>query len=170
MRKLSRVLKVYKAFSRLPTLENGVRPGHHKASGGKFLGENYLNSDKFSDVTFLVEGRRVRAHRIALLAASQRAVEILGVERDEVKVEGVSHATWQEVLRFIYTGSCVVTEESDAQELLLQAERLQLEGLKHACETYLISTIDEGVSTIDEGASSASAAPPPKRMKVPRRK
>ena len=131
-----------KAFSRLPTLENGVRPGHHKASGGKFLGENYLNSDKFSDVTFLVEGRRVRAHRIALLAASQRAVEILGVERDEVKVEGVSHATWQEVLRFIYTGSCVVTEESDAQELLLQAERLQLEGLKHACETYLISTID----------------------------
>ena len=35
-----------------------------------YLGDGYVNSATLSDVTFLVEGRRFYAHRIALLASS----------------------------------------------------------------------------------------------------
>jgi hypothetical protein len=35
-----------------------------------YLGEQYVNSSTLSDVTFLVEGKRFYAHRIALLASS----------------------------------------------------------------------------------------------------
>ncbi|QDZ25185.1 hypothetical protein A3770_16p77030 [Chloropicon primus] len=130
------------AFSKLPTLENGVKPGTYQAKQGTFLGENYLDCNKFSDVTFLVEGKRISGHRIAILAASKKAVEILEIDRDEIPVEGVECATWMKVLSFIYSGQVHVTEEDNAPELLEQAERLKLEGLKHACETFLISTID----------------------------
>jgi hypothetical protein len=35
-----------------------------------YLGEQYVNNATLSDVTFLVDGRRFHAHRIALLASS----------------------------------------------------------------------------------------------------
>ncbi len=44
------------AFTKLPTIENGVKPGLFAATGNKiFLGEEYLNNPKMSDVVFEVD-------------------------------------------------------------------------------------------------------------------
>ena len=83
------------------------------------------------------------------MAASNEAVDTLGIDKDEIAVKGVEYKSWMKVLSFIYSGRVEVSESDNAQELLAQAERLQLDGLKYACETFLISTIDaQSVSSV----------------------
>ncbi|BBN18961.1 hypothetical protein MPTK1_8g06830 [Marchantia polymorpha subsp. ruderalis] len=59
-----------------------------------YLGEQYVNNNTLSDVTFLVEGKRFYAHRIALLASSDafRAMFDGGYRA----VEGTLASKWRE--------------------------------------------------------------------------
>ncbi|KAL5995955.1 hypothetical protein ACLOJK_026028 [Asimina triloba] len=96
-----------------------------------YLGEQYVNNSTLSDVTFLVEGRRFYAHRIALLASSDAFRAMFdGGYRVRMSILDI----------FIYTGSVDVTLDI-AQELLRAADQYLLEGLKRLCEYAIAQDI-----------------------------
>ncbi|MQL73796.1 hypothetical protein Taro_006159, partial [Colocasia esculenta] len=111
-----------------------------------YLGQQYVNSSTLSDVTFLVEGKRFYAHRIALLASSDafRAMFDGGYrEKDarDIEIPNIRWEVFELMMRFIYTGSVEVTQDI-SQDLLKAADQYLLEGLKRLCE----NEIAQGVS------------------------
>ncbi|KAI3864007.1 hypothetical protein MKW98_031599 [Papaver atlanticum] len=120
-----------------------------------YLGEQYVNSATLSDVTFLVEGRRFYAHRIALLASSDafRAMFDGGYrEKDarDIEIPNIRWEVFELMMRFIYTGSVDVTLDI-AQDLLRAADQYLLEGLKRLCEYAIAQDVSlENVSTMYE--------------------
>ncbi|XP_024380981.1 ARM REPEAT PROTEIN INTERACTING WITH ABF2 isoform X2 [Physcomitrium patens] len=103
-----------------------------------YLGEQYVNSSTLSDVTFLVEGRRFYAHRIALLASSDafRAMFDGGYREKEaldIEIPNISWKVFELMMRFIYTGNVDMATDN-AQDLLRAADQYLLEGLKRLCE------------------------------------
>jgi len=70
-----------------------------------------LESGKRSDVTLVVDGTEIPAHRLILCARSAVFDAMFGHEMKEslegvVRVSDVSLPVFREVLRFIYTGEC----------------------------------------------------------------
>ncbi|XP_062231321.1 ARM REPEAT PROTEIN INTERACTING WITH ABF2-like isoform X2 [Phragmites australis] len=111
-----------------------------------YLGEQYVNSSTLSDVTFLVEGKRFYAHRIALLASSDafRAMFDGGYrEKDarDIEIPNIRWDVFELMMRFIYTGSVQVANEI-AQDLLRAADQYLLEGLKRLCEYTIAKDVN----------------------------
>ena len=143
------------SFSKLPTLENGTKPGIYENVNGMFMGIQYLDNPTKADILFQLEGgREIYAHKIALLAASHNISYILlsdssSTELEKVPIRDVDYDTFLTVLRFVYSGQITLTEGDNVRELLRQSEKLQLDGLKYACETFLMASIDaHSVSSI----------------------
>jgi hypothetical protein len=112
----------------------------------------YLNQEQFSDVTFLVEGRRLHAHRILLTMFSdyfRRAFECGMREtfEPEIVIEGISYETFYALLEFLYTGKLQLTEAHQADVcflmgLLRAADQFCVDSVKHMCETHLSCLVD----------------------------
>jgi HEAT repeat protein len=144
------------AFSNLPTIEKGVKPGIYDATDKPFLGEFYLNNPTMSDVIFEVEGKIIYAHKIALLAASDQFCDMISASetRDNRSYiaygdQGIGFSTLMKILSYVYSGHVHIKENDKAFDLLGQAEKLNLGGLKYACETFLMASIDaHSVSSI----------------------
>ncbi|XP_014238037.1 speckle-type POZ protein B-like [Trichogramma pretiosum] len=107
-----------------------------------FLEEN------FSDVNLRAAcGKEIPAHRVILANASSvfKAMfshDMLENKSQLVDMIDVSHPAAVEMLRYIYTGSVVETQEfSLTAEVLAAADKYQLEGLKNVCEKMFISTL-----------------------------
>ncbi|KAJ6794270.1 ARM REPEAT PROTEIN INTERACTING WITH ABF2 [Iris pallida] len=120
-----------------------------------YLGVQYVNSATLSDVTFLVEGKRFYAHRIALLASSDafRAMFDGGYREKEARDIEIPNIRWEIfelMMRFIYTGSVDVTT-TIAQDLLRAADQYLLEGLKRLCEYAIAQDINlDNISSMYE--------------------
>ena len=74
-----------------------------------YLGEQYVNNQTLSDVTFLVEGQTFHAHRIALLASSDtfRAMfdgHYKEKEASTIPIPNIRYAVFESMMRCIYTG------------------------------------------------------------------
>ncbi|XP_019456522.1 PREDICTED: ARM REPEAT PROTEIN INTERACTING WITH ABF2-like [Lupinus angustifolius] len=107
-----------------------------------YLGEQYVNNPKDSDVTFLVEGKRFYAHRKCLLASSDtfRAMLDGGYrerEGKDIEIPNINWGVFKLMMRYIYTGTVDVNLDI-AHDLLKAADQYLLEGLKRICE-YAIS-------------------------------
>ncbi|CAM8986102.1 unnamed protein product [Rhodiola kirilowii] len=110
-----------------------------------YLGEQYVNNDTLSDVTFLVEGNRFFAHRICLLASSDafRAMFDGGYrEKDarDIEIPNIRWEVFELMMRYIYTGSVDISLDI-AQDLLRAADQYLLEGLKRLCEYTIAQDI-----------------------------
>eukprot|EP00898_Chlorokybus_atmophyticus_P005667 jgi/Chlat1/6100/Chrsp40S05677 len=127
-----------------------------------YLGEQYVNCQTLSDVTFVVEGHVFYAHRIALLASSDtfRAMFDGGYREKEAKnieIPNISWKAFEAMMRCIYTGTVEVTADI-AQELLRAADQYLLEGLKRLCEFAIAQDLTvENVSGIYELADTYHA-------------
>lgn len=127
-----------------------------------YLGEQYVNSSTLSDVTFLVEGKRFYAHRIALLASSDafRAMFDGGYREKEavdIEIPNISWKVFELMMRFIYTGNVEVSTDN-AQDLLRAADQYLLEGLKRLCEYSIAQNLtQETVITIFDLAEAYHA-------------
>mmetsp|Transcript_22258 Transcript_22258/g.71653 ORF Transcript_22258/g.71653 Transcript_22258/m.71653 type:complete len:457 (+) Transcript_22258:2-1372(+) len=69
---------------------------------------DFVGSEEFADVVFVVEGRRIPSHRILLTPVSERFRALLTSgfresSADEVEVVDVSYKTFRQVLQFLYT-------------------------------------------------------------------
>lgn len=103
-----------------------------------FLGPQYVNNPTLSDITFIVEGRKFHAHRIALLASSDIFKSMFDGEYREssaasIPIPNIRWQVFEAMMRCIYTGSVKVPTEL-AQELLEASDQYMLETLKRLCE------------------------------------
>ncbi|TKY62448.1 ARM repeat protein interacting with ABF2 [Spatholobus suberectus] len=109
-----------------------------------YLGEEFVNNSKLSDVTFLVEGRSFYAHRDCLLSSDIfRAMFDGGYREREAKHIVIPNIKWdvfELMMRFIYTGTVDVNLDI-AQDLLRAADQYLLDGLKRICEYAIVQDI-----------------------------
>ena len=111
------------------------------------------NEDAFSDVTFLVGGKPIYAHK-AILAAQcdQFSAMFSGGMREsgmaEIPIQGEwSHSAFLAMLEFLYTGSVAAFDAALALDLVGLADHFTLDGLKRLCENLLVHTFNEMHST-----------------------
>lgn len=103
-----------------------------------YLGSQYVNNQTLADITFVVEGRKFYAHRIALLASSDafRAMFNGGYREKEASSIAIPNIPWDVfecMMHYIYTGNAEVQADI-AAELLRASDQYLLEGLKRLCE------------------------------------
>ena len=81
-----------------------------------YLGEEYVNNQTLSDVTFIVDGQPFYAHRIMLLASSDtfRAMFDGGYKEREaqhIEIPNISRPVFEAMMQCIYTGFVEVTSD-----------------------------------------------------------
>jgi len=112
----------------------------------------YLNKQQFSDVTFVVEGRRLHAHRILLTLFSDyfRRAFACGMRETfepEIVIDGTPHETFFALLEFLYTGKLRLSEAQQNDDcflmgLLRAADQFCVDCVKQMCEKHLSSLVD----------------------------
>ncbi|ESW34422.1 hypothetical protein PHAVU_001G151300 [Phaseolus vulgaris] len=109
-----------------------------------YLGEEYVNNPKLSDITFLVEGRTFYAHRDCLVSSDIFRAMFDGSYREReaknVVIPNIKWDVFELMMRFIYTGTVDVSLDM-AQDLLRAADQYLLDGLKRICEYAIIQEI-----------------------------
>jgi hypothetical protein len=108
--------------------------------------KRYVGNPKFSDVTFLIEGQQICAHKVLLTCRSEYfRVMFKGSfaesEQREVTLHDVSTASFLVLLEYLYTDKIHLTPEN-VVEILQLASEMTLEALQRECEAMIIRGID----------------------------
>eukprot|EP00928_Gymnodinium_smaydae_P078349 TRINITY_DN6222_c0_g1_i1.p1 TRINITY_DN6222_c0_g1~~TRINITY_DN6222_c0_g1_i1.p1 ORF type:complete len:526 (+),score=114.64 TRINITY_DN6222_c0_g1_i1:260-1837(+) len=108
-----------------------------------------LNDPDFSDITFIVQGQRIYAHKAILVAQCEhfRAMFTGGrfaeSSQHEVEIPQWSHAAFMAMLEWLYTGrtprELALTQLT---EVLGLADHYTLDGLKLMCENVLMHSVE----------------------------
>jgi len=117
-----------------------------KSSLGLDFG-NLLTSQSSSDISFIIDGKEVKAHKLILSArspvfAAMFRSDMKEKEMDQIDIPDISPVVFNELLRFIYTDRVQLTEDN-AEPLLAAANQYLLLSLKTHCEEFVI----KGLST-----------------------
>jgi leucine-zipper-like transcriptional regulator 1 len=115
-----------------------------------------VNNETFSDVTFIVEGRQVFAHKLILMRCSYFEALFLGHMREAqmktIEIDEVRYETFVSVLEYLYTDQLVFGFHN-AMELFEAADRYCIHRLKSMCEKRMLECI-----TVDNAAGILHAA------------
>lgn len=111
-----------------------------------------LNSNIFSDVRFVVEGRVIHAHRAILYARSEYFQHMFNSRmresiQTEIPVPEVSYEVFRAILEYLYSGKVRVTHGKLAVDLLKAADMFRIEGLRNVC----VEKVEQAV-TVDNAA------------------
>ena len=107
-----------------------------------------LNNERFfPDVTFIVEGQPLYAHRAILAAQCDQfhAMFMSGMKESretEIKIPNWTHSAFRSMLEFLYTGSVADFNPEIAVDLMGLADQYTLAALKSLCENVLIHHVD----------------------------
>ncbi|XP_014237890.1 protein maternal effect lethal 26-like [Trichogramma pretiosum] len=95
-----------------------------------FLNEN------LSDIKLRVSGKEIPAHKIVLANASPIFKAMFSPENKSQSIDMfcITYEAAVEMLRYIYKGSVKIIDFTLAAQLLMAADKYQLEGLKKECE------------------------------------
>lgn len=129
---------------------------------------DHLNNQQFSDVVFVVEGRRLYAHRVLLTLFSDyfRRAFACGMRETfepEIVIEGISHETFRALLEFLYTGRLRLTDAQSADVcflvgLLRAADQFCVDCVRSMCEKHLSGLVDaENVEGVLQEADRVQA-------------
>jgi hypothetical protein len=108
-----------------------------------------LNNPDFSDITFVVEGKRLYAHKAILVAQCEHSHAMFSGERIleshkmEIEIPQWGFTAFAAMLEWLYTGH--TPRELPAvhlMEVLGLANHYTLDGLKHACEHALVNSVE----------------------------
>ncbi|KAM9391860.1 kelch-like protein 22 isoform 2-T2 [Pholidichthys leucotaenia] len=99
------------------------------------------------DVTLVVEGKPIQAHRILLAASCEYfrgmfAGGLREMQQKEILIHGVSYAGMKKILDYIYTSEIELDLEC-VQEVLKAATLVQLDSVIGFCCDFLYSWMDE---------------------------
>jgi len=108
-----------------------------------------LNSPDFSDITFVVQGQKIYAHKAILVAQCEHFHAMFSGGRfaesnqTEIEIPQWSHVAFLAMLEWLYTGH-TPRELSAAHltEVLGLADHYTLDGLKHVCENVLVHSVE----------------------------
>jgi len=106
-----------------------------------------VNNAKLSDITFVVEGKPIRAHKTILAARSQHfeAMFFHGLREShesEVALPDVQYDIFLDCLRYIYTDKLIIKNPDHAIEIIGAANYFKLDRLKAICENIIRNSID----------------------------
>ena len=111
-----------------------------------------LDDSRFADITFVVEGEKITAHRMLLVARSVYFRTMLSsgfkeANSNEVLIGDVSISAFKEILMYIYTDELVFTTEN-LSEVMRKANEFQLERVyKHTLHRcYSSITVKDAVA------------------------
>ncbi|CAI2364429.1 unnamed protein product [Moneuplotes crassus] len=106
--------------------------------------KSLLNNQEFSDITFVVEGKRIHAHRCILMARSEPLqMMVNGPMRESyeesIVIEDVTYDCFNAFLQFLYTDEVPALRENDIDvemviELMSIADQYLVDHLKILCE------------------------------------
>lgn len=124
-------------FSADPVDRDAVERGNVTGMGKDFL--DMLGDDSLSDLTLIVEGRRVPVHRAVLFARcpSFRSMLTSGMREcadKDLVIEDAEYGPFYTLLQFVYSGCSSLIEPHIAIAVLKLADRYILQGLVRACE------------------------------------
>ncbi|XP_068689259.1 kelch-like protein diablo [Montipora foliosa] len=104
-------------------------------------------NEGFGDITISVKGKQFTAHKAVLAASSPFFFTLLNSDMKEsseklitVELEEATEAVMEDVLKYVYTGNLLVTEER-AHNLIATTNYLLLPGLKTMAEGFLKSIV-----------------------------
>ena len=98
-----------------------------------------IQSFPWHDVTFLVSGSYIRAHKWIVASSSPLLAQLVRGNEPVIKVDGVDPEGFAQMIRFIYTGGCDVA--SNTYKLMAVANKYRFQTLFNKCEEYLSSVI-----------------------------
>jgi len=113
-----------------------------------------VESEKYSDIKFLVEEKIVPAHRfilsrfpyfVNLMEGSKTAESKEGNSMDSsapVEIKGMRHATFVNFLRYVYTDGLDIVKMNDVVELFEAADRFGIDRLKAVCQNAMLDCLD----------------------------
>jgi len=113
--------------------------------------DEFFLSKELSDVLIECKDKMFEAHQVIL---SSRSPVFRGMFQADMKEKKSQHVEVKdlepdvvaEMLKFIYTGSCVATEENPdldmVSDLLVASDMYQIETLKNVCQTLLSSRLE----------------------------
>lgn len=98
------------------------------------------------DVTFLVEGERLHAHRIVLASLSPYfkamfTCKMSESKQKEITLKGIDLETLGVLIEYTYTATIVITEDN-VQSMLPAASILQLNEIRQVCSDFLQQRLD----------------------------
>jgi hypothetical protein len=115
-----------------------------------------VDEETLSDVTFIVEGTPVYAHKLMLMRCSYFHALFLGQMRESkmstIRIEQVSHSIFLQILEYLYSDQLKIPFES-AMELFEAADLFCIHRLKTMCEKRMLQSIN-----IDNAAAIFHAA------------
>ena len=120
-----------------------------------------VDDETLSDVTFIVEGISVYAHKLILMRCSYFRALILGDMKESnmktIRIEQVSHPTFLKILEYLYTDKLRIHLDS-AMELFEAADLFCIPRLKTMCEKRMLQSINvENAAAIFHAADLHSA-------------
>ena len=120
-----------------------------------------VDSETLSDVTFLVDGLPVRAHKVLCMRCSYfRALltgEMIESRASEIAINDVRHPIFLALLEYLYTDNVDIALDI-AMELFQAADQFGVERLKRMCESKMLASIHvENAATIFHAADQHAA-------------
>eukprot|EP00927_Polykrikos_kofoidii_P033856 TRINITY_DN28703_c0_g1_i1.p1 TRINITY_DN28703_c0_g1~~TRINITY_DN28703_c0_g1_i1.p1 ORF type:complete len:510 (+),score=56.86 TRINITY_DN28703_c0_g1_i1:108-1637(+) len=117
----------------------------------------FLNEQRLSDVTFIVEGKPVYAHKLLCMRCSYFRAMFEGQMREAhqktITINNVSHRVCLVLLEYLYTDEVEITLDI-AMDLFVAADQFGVERLKRLCEKKILLSINiDSVATILQAAN-----------------
>mmetsp|Transcript_56873 Transcript_56873/g.133639 ORF Transcript_56873/g.133639 Transcript_56873/m.133639 type:complete len:509 (+) Transcript_56873:273-1799(+) len=116
----------------------------------------FLNEQKLSDVTFIVEGKPVYAHKLLCMRCSYfRAMfdgQMREAQQKTITIPNMSHRVFLTLLEYLYTDEVEISLDM-AMDLFVAADQFGVERLKRLCEKKILISI-----SIDNAATILQAA------------
>lgn len=105
-----------------------------------------LNSPEFSDVTLIVEGKPIYAHRVIIAAQSQYFSALYNhgfreAREGVVEIGDVSYSGMMNLLRYLYSDDLPIDLDI-VLDLFALCERFSVSGLKNRCEIELVPSLN----------------------------
>ena len=107
---------------------------------------DFLNNETFSDIKIYVDDKKYFAHKLILSKRSPVFARMFSNNMSEtmtgnLKIEDLESRVFYEVLRFMYTNEFDI-ENHFLKEILIAAEKYDIEDLKSICENILTNTLN----------------------------
>jgi len=120
-----------------------------------------VNNETLSDVTFIVEGMPIYAHKLFLMRCSYFQALMLGDMKESnmetIRIEQVSYPTFLKILEYLYTDQLRIYLDC-AMELFEAADLFCIPRLKTMCEKRMLQSINvENAAAIFHAADLHSA-------------
>ncbi|QHR82677.1 kelch-like protein [Brazilian porcupinepox virus 1] len=106
---------------------------------------NFYIDGMFHDIVIVVEGKKIKAHKVILASSSDYFKSILCndfLEKSlyEIKIFGIDYRTFITLIDYIYSGKIDINE-TNVEILLIKADYLQINTVVKLCEDYIKTKI-----------------------------